>query len=150
MKKRFTYLIINLIILTLPSFSESVKKDNFYKVLKNKEARYMIWSTQRVNPRGWKDTGKRGSLKTCREYIEEVWTDMRPPSIRKLPRDGGIQYKVVTNHEEQFMIWVTSRPNPKGWKDTGKRGTFKTCSEYIEEVWTDMRPLSLRKQLMKR
>ncbi len=57
------------------------------------------------------------------------------------------QYKVVVNHEEQYSIWFADRENALGWKDVGKSGTKKECLEYIDEVWTDMRPLSLRKHM---
>jgi len=56
-------------------------------------------------------------------------------------------YKVVLNHEEQYSIWPVSRTNPLGWNDAGKSGTKEECLAYIDEVWTDMRPLSLRKQM---
>lgn len=56
-------------------------------------------------------------------------------------------YKVVVNHEEQYSIWPADRENPPGWQDTGKSGLKADCLEYIKEVWTDMRPLSLRKQM---
>jgi len=56
-------------------------------------------------------------------------------------------YKVVVNHEEQYSIWPADRENPLGWKDVSKSGLKQECLEYIEEIWTDMRPLSLRKQM---
>lgn len=56
-------------------------------------------------------------------------------------------YKVVVNHEEQYSIWPADRENALGWKDAGKRGTKAECLAYIETVWTDMRPLSLRKKM---
>ncbi|HTC47600.1 MAG TPA: MbtH family NRPS accessory protein [Candidatus Aquilonibacter sp.] len=56
-------------------------------------------------------------------------------------------YKVVVNHEEQYSIWAAHRNNPLGWRDGGKSGTKTECLAYIKEVWTDMRPLSLRKQM---
>ncbi len=56
-------------------------------------------------------------------------------------------YKVVVNHEEQYSIWPLDRENPLGWKDAGKSGSKQECLAFIEEVWTDMRPLSLRKQM---
>jgi MbtH protein len=57
------------------------------------------------------------------------------------------QYKVVVNHEEQYSIWFANRENPRGWRDMGKSGTKSECLDYIEQVWTDMRPLSVRKQM---
>lgn len=56
-------------------------------------------------------------------------------------------YKVVVNHEEQYSIWPSDRENPIGWKDVGKNGLKQECLDYIKEVWTDMRPLSLRKKM---
>jgi MbtH protein len=59
-------------------------------------------------------------------------------------------YKVVVNHEEQYSIWSFERENPLGWKDAGKSGLKQECLDYIKEVWTDMRPLSLRKKMQKK
>ena len=56
-------------------------------------------------------------------------------------------YKVVVNHEEQYSIWPAYRDNPLGWRDAGKSGPKAECLSYIKEVWTDMRPLSLRKRM---
>lgn len=56
-------------------------------------------------------------------------------------------YKVVLNHEEQYSIWPADRENALGWMDAGKTGTKAECLDYIKEVWTDMRPLSLRKKM---
>lgn len=56
-------------------------------------------------------------------------------------------YKVVLNHEEQYSIWPADRENALGWTDAGKSGPKAECLAYIKEVWTDMRPLSLRKSM---
>ena len=56
-------------------------------------------------------------------------------------------YKAVVNHEEQYSIWPEYKENPLGWNDAGKVGTKAECLAYIKEVWTDMRPLSLRKKM---
>ncbi|QEH34733.1 MbtH-like protein [Aquisphaera giovannonii] len=56
-------------------------------------------------------------------------------------------YRVVRNHEEQYSIWFTDRELPPGWDEAGRSGTKDECLAYIEEVWTDMRPLSLRKRM---
>ncbi len=56
-------------------------------------------------------------------------------------------YKVVVNHEEQYSIWPADRDNAPGWQDSGNSGTKEECLEYITSVWTDMRPLSLRKAM---
>jgi MbtH protein len=62
-------------------------------------------------------------------------------------REDTTIYKVVVNHEEQYSIWPADRENALGWNDAGKSGTKAECLAYIEEVWTDMRPLSLRKKM---
>ena len=54
-------------------------------------------------------------------------------------------YNVVVNHEEQYSIWPADRESPAGWTVVGKSGLKVECLEYIKAVWTDMRPLSLRK-----
>ena len=56
-------------------------------------------------------------------------------------------YRVVVNHEEQYSIWPADREIALGWNDAGKQGTKAECLNYIKEVWTDMRPLSLRKEM---
>ncbi len=56
-------------------------------------------------------------------------------------------YAVVINHEEQYSIWPANRELPLGWTAVGKQGSKADCLEYIKEVWTDMRPLSLRKKM---
>lgn len=56
-------------------------------------------------------------------------------------------YKVVVNHEEQYSIWPEYKETPLGWNEAGKVGTKAECLAYIKEVWTDMRPLSLRKKM---
>ncbi len=61
--------------------------------------------------------------------------------------DDDTRYKVVINHEEQYSIWPADRELPLGWNAVGKEGTKKEALDYIEEVWTDMRPLSLRKKM---
>lgn len=62
-------------------------------------------------------------------------------------REDNTIYKVVVNHEEQYSIWPVEKENALGWKDTGKSGTKSACLAYVKEVWTDMRPLSLRKRM---
>ncbi len=64
-------------------------------------------------------------------------------------KEDTMVYKVVVNHEEQYSIWPAERENPLGWKDAGKSGLKDECLAYVKEVWTDMRPLSLRKKMDK-
>jgi MbtH protein len=60
-------------------------------------------------------------------------------------RDEFAVYTVVMNHEEQYSIWPLDLAVPAGWREVGRTGSKAECLAYIEEVWTDMRPLSLRR-----
>lgn len=56
-------------------------------------------------------------------------------------------YHIVINEEEQYSIWAAGRPLPLGWKAVGEAGTKEDCLARIKELWTDMRPLSLKQQM---
>lgn len=58
-----------------------------------------------------------------------------------------VKFRVVVNHEEQYSLWLADRDIPDGWSDAGKAGTREECLAHIEAVWTDMRPLSLRRAM---
>ena len=53
-------------------------------------------------------------------------------------------YQVVINHEQQYSIWPAGRSAPAGWTSAGFAGSLEECTAYVDQVWTDMRPLSLR------
>jgi MbtH protein len=61
--------------------------------------------------------------------------------------DEDVTYHVVMNHEEQYSIWPDYKAIPDGWNAVGKSGNKAECLAYINEVWTDMRPLSLRRKM---
>jgi MbtH protein len=56
-------------------------------------------------------------------------------------------FLVVVNDEEQYSLWPAFKEIPAGWRATGPRGDRKTCLDWIEKVWTDMRPRSLREAM---
>lgn len=58
----------------------------------------------------------------------------------------SIQYQVVVNDEEQYSIWPADRALPLGWSAGGKSGSKEECLTYIAEVWTDLRPRSVRER----
>lgn len=58
-------------------------------------------------------------------------------------------FKVLLNDEEQYALWPADRETPAGWRESGKTGTKDECLVYVEEVWTDLRPKSLRDRLEK-
>lgn len=57
------------------------------------------------------------------------------------------KHRVVINDEEQYSIWWAERALPPGWREAGFAGTREACLAHIESVWTDMRPLSLRRRM---
>lgn len=61
--------------------------------------------------------------------------------------DDSTMFQAVVNHEEQYSIWPLEQALPDGWKPAGKTGTKRECLAWIDEVWTDMRPRSLREKL---
>lgn len=67
------------------------------------------------------------------------------PEDREDWTDGELD--VVVNHEEQYSIWPAGREPPAGWTRIGRKGRKAECLALIEEIWTDMRPLSLRKRM---
>ncbi|MET8743827.1 MbtH family NRPS accessory protein [Streptomyces sp. NPDC004728] len=56
-------------------------------------------------------------------------------------------YRVVLNDEEQYSIWWADRALPAGWHAEGTEGTREECLARITEIWTDLRPLSLRRRM---
>jgi MbtH protein len=56
-------------------------------------------------------------------------------------------YVVLINHEEQYSLWPSHKSIPAGWSSTGISGAKAECTEYVDRVWTDITPLSVRKRL---
>lgn len=72
------------------------------------------------------------------------WSSVSSPRGMSVTESESAIYKVVVNHEDQYSIWLSDRESPQGWRDAGRQGSKAECLAYIAEVWTDMRPLSLR------
>ena len=58
-----------------------------------------------------------------------------------------ILFAVVVNHEEQYSIWHADRPLPAGWSAIGFTGSREACLDHVAQIWTDMRPRSLREYM---
>jgi MbtH protein len=58
-----------------------------------------------------------------------------------------VSYTVLVNHEEQYSLWPKVKAIPAGWRPAGMEGSAEQCARYVDEVWQDMRPLSLRKAM---
>jgi MbtH protein len=63
------------------------------------------------------------------------------------PIEPDRSYSVVYNDEEQYSIWPTDRALPDGWQAEGTTGPKADCLAHIEQIWTDMRPRSLREAM---
>jgi MbtH protein len=61
--------------------------------------------------------------------------------------DEDATYQVLINDEEQYSLWLADHDIPDGWRAVGKEGSKADCMAYVDEVWTDMRPRSLREQM---
>ncbi|KVN88991.1 MbtH family protein [Burkholderia ubonensis] len=61
--------------------------------------------------------------------------------------DDTVLYQVVVNDEEQYSIWFLDRDLPAGWRPEGTVGSRAICLQHIDTVWTDMRPLSVRRSM---
>ncbi|MBS2537006.1 MbtH family NRPS accessory protein [Catenulispora sp. NF23] len=61
--------------------------------------------------------------------------------------DENTRYQVLRNDEEQYSLWPADIEVPAGWLPVGKEGTEAECTDYVDEVWTDMRPRSLRERM---
>jgi len=149
--RAFKYLSVFLVIsFMMGSNSATAQNGDQYKVVINHEEQYSIWPTNRKPQKGWQETEISGNQAKCQKYIEEIWTDMRPLSIQKMDLPEDTEYFVVINHEEQYSIWPKKLTVPENWKKTEIQGTLYPCVKYIKKVWTDMRPLSIRKGRIER
>ena len=66
-----------------------------------------------------------------------------------MSEEDNEEYICLINEEEQYSIWVAWKEIPLGWKRVGPKGTKQEVLNYVKEVWTDMRPKSLREQMDK-
>jgi len=55
-------------------------------------------------------------------------------------------YLVLVNAQEQYSIWPDSLEVPVGWTVAHAAGPRADALAYVERVWTDLRPRSLREQ----
>lgn len=56
-------------------------------------------------------------------------------------------FLVLINEEGQHSLWPHSINVPQGWTQVGPTGSREECLAYVEQNWTDMRPLSLIRQM---
>jgi MbtH protein len=61
--------------------------------------------------------------------------------------DDDARYQVLRNDEDQYSLWLADLDVPAGWQPVGVEGSKDECTTYVDEVWTDMRPRSLRERM---
>jgi MbtH protein len=74
-------------------------------------------------------------------------TGEKATAVSEVPNGEAERFQAVVNDEEQYSIWPAHKPAPAGWRSAGCEGTREAVLAYIEETWTDMRPLSVRRRL---
>ena len=106
-----------------------------------------IRQLQRVNARSYSEYRQLPAFALVVKGFQEGITRIPEAALVDEEQDDATVYKVVVNEEEQYSIWPSQRENAPGWRDAGKSGSRAECLAYIESVWTDMRPLSLRRRM---
>jgi MbtH protein len=63
--------------------------------------------------------------------------------------DDNGRYIIILDQdlETEYCLWPEGKAVPRGWQSTGQSGGKQTCINYLQEVWTDMRPLSIHKEM---
>jgi MbtH protein len=56
-------------------------------------------------------------------------------------------YLVLVNDEGQHSLWPAFAEVPAGWERVYGEDTRAACLDYVEQNWTDMRPLSLVREM---
>jgi len=54
-------------------------------------------------------------------------------------------YRVIVDAKKQVSIYPADLKLPLGWKDAGFKGKKQACLDRIEEVWTDLRLVNVRR-----
>ena len=58
--------------------------------------------------------------------------------------DASLDFIVLINDEEQYSIWSGSVPVPAGWRVVHGPAGKQACLDYVDDVWTDLTPRSVR------
>jgi MbtH protein len=58
--------------------------------------------------------------------------------------DPDGRFFVLVNDEEQHSLWPSHLAVPAGWQVVHGEDDRQACLDYVEQHWTDLRPLSAR------
>lgn len=61
--------------------------------------------------------------------------------------DPDGRFLVLVNDEGQHSLWPVHVETPAGWRQVFGEDTRDACLAYVEENWTDLRPLSLQRRM---
>jgi MbtH protein len=61
--------------------------------------------------------------------------------------DNDASYYVLVNDEGQHSLWPAFAEVPAGWTVAHGQDSRDACLEYVNDNWTDMRPLSLVREM---
>jgi uncharacterized protein YbdZ (MbtH family) len=61
--------------------------------------------------------------------------------------DENGRFHIVVNDEDQHSLWPAFAGVPEGWRVVFGEASRSECLEYVEKNWTDMRPLSLVREM---
>ncbi|MET7878893.1 MbtH family protein [Micromonospora profundi] len=61
--------------------------------------------------------------------------------------DAEGRFLVLVNDEGQHSLWPAFADVPAGWRVVHGEADRQSCLAYVEEHWTDMRPLSLARRM---
>jgi MbtH protein len=53
-------------------------------------------------------------------------------------------FLVLVNDEDQHSLWPARIAVPGGWRVVHGETDRQSCLDYVDENWTDLRPLSAR------
>jgi uncharacterized protein YbdZ (MbtH family)/MFS family permease len=87
------------------------------------------------------------ALVTILATLSPTLRSMSESDEKESTMDDDARYEVLRNDEDQYSLWLAGHDVPAGWHRVGKEGTKDECSAYVDEVWTDMRPRSLRERM---
>jgi MbtH protein len=61
--------------------------------------------------------------------------------------DSNPDFIVLINDEEQYSLWSSSNSVPDGWRVVHGPAAKQACLDYVDEVWKDLTPRSVRLRL---
>lgn len=61
--------------------------------------------------------------------------------------DSSLDCIVLINDEDQYSLWSNSIPIPAGWRVVHGPAAKQACLDYVDEVWKDLTPRSVRLRL---